>query len=242
MNVDEVITGVCVTWNTKELIERAYNSIRQFHLKMKIIVIDGSTSGDFCYLYLDSLKSQDLYFQVVHTNYNIGHGRGMNLGMKMVQTPFCLFFDSDIIMVKSPLEEMLKLMENDSFGVGYTEKVGYDGFDYGVHPHHLKEPGIKYLHPYFQLVQVKEFYKYKPYVHHGAPCISTMYDIHKRGISDKVLKEFPGLGHVGKDGISWKACDGEYVIHDVNYRGGTGRMRVAMGLPHIEGKWEKNYR
>ena len=242
MKADELITGITVTWNTKSLLERAYTSIRKFHPSMKIIVVDGSDEGNDCIKYIEALSEQDINFSAFHANCNIGHGRGMNVGIKEVKTPYVLFFDSDIIMVDSPLEGMLAMMEDNTFGVGYSEKVGYDGHDYGVFPHHQQEPGVRYLHPYFQLVQVKEYFKYKPYIHHGAPCISTMLDIYKKKLSDIVLKEFPELGHTNGCGASWKPCAGKYIIHDVAGFGGTGKMRVGQGLPHIEGEWERDYK
>lgn len=237
MVADEVITGVCVCWNTKELVERSYSSLRQFHPSIKIILIDGSFPSMECYRYLDSILDENL--QVIHVGYNIGHGKGMCRGIQKSQTPFVLLFDSDIIMVKSPVQAMLDMMEDDTYGVGYIEIVAPDGHDYGVLPRHKGQPQIKYMHPYFQLIQVKEYKKYTPFIHHGAPCISTMCDIHKRKLSNKVLKEFPGLGHTNGQGISWSPCSGEYIKHDVAGFGGTGKMRVQSGLPHIEGTWEK---
>lgn len=237
MNIDENVVGVTVCWNTRDLIERAINSIRKFHPFMDIFVVDGSDGGSDCYKYLDSITG--LHLTVFHCHRNIGHGRGMDLAVKYLKKPYVLFFDSDIIMVKSPIQAMLDMMQENTFGVGYLEKVGVDGFDYGAKPIHKRQKPIKYLHPYFQLVQVKEYKKYKPYIHHGAPCIATMLDIHRRGLSDKVLKEFPGLGHTNGMGFSWTPCSGEYLIHDVAGFGGTGRMRIQNGLPHIEGVWEK---
>lgn len=238
MIADDIVSAISVTWNTKELIQRAIESIRQFHPSMKIIIVDGSENKNACYAYLHSIDKDNI--KVYHMDYNIGHGRGMHFGVLKCTTPFVLFFDSDIEMVKSPLQAMLDMMEDNTFGVGYTELVAHDGHDYGVFERHNKQKPVKYLHPYFQLVQVKEYKKYHHYIHHGAPCISTMLDIHKRNLSDKVIKEFPGLGHTGtRQGVSWKTCDGEYIKHDVSSFGGTGRMRVAEGLPHIEGAWEK---
>lgn len=238
MNVEEVVTGITVCWNTKDLIEQSIESIRPFHPNMEIIIADGSDRNSECYEYLDSIR--DNRIRIFHMGFNIGHGRGMHFGLSKSLTPFVLFFDSDIIMVKSPLQGMLDMMEPNTFGVGYTELVGHDGHDYGVFERHKKQRPVKYLHPYFQLIQVKEYKKYHHYIHHGAPCISTMLDIHKKNLSDKVIKEFPGLGHTGtRQGISWKTCDGEYIKHDVSSFGGTGRMRVMEGLPHIEGAWEK---
>jgi len=243
MVVDEVITGVTVSWNSIELVKTSIESIRKFHPTMCIVIVDGSPKDSPCRQYVKSLPDKDVNITALLVDHNIGHGLGMNLGIKYVETPYVLFFDTDIVMVKSPLQGMLDMMEDDTFGVGYSEIVAPDGHDYGVLPKHEKnnDPKVRYLHPYFQLVQVKEYHKYKPYCHHGAPCISAMWDIHKKGLSDKVLKEFSGLGHTKGRGASWVPCAGEWVLHDVEHFGGTGRMREAMGLPHIEGKWDTSY-
>lgn len=235
-NIDQ-IAALTVTWKYKEVIERSYTSIRRFHPDMKILVVDGSSIGMPCYNYLDSLNDSNL--RVFHANHNIGHGKGMNLGITLLMSPYILIFDSDIEMVESPIQAMLDMMEDDTFGVGYTELVAPDGHDYGVFPRHQKMKPLKYLHPYFQLIQKKEYEKYKPYIHHGAPCIRTMLDIYNRGLSDKILKEFPDLGHTSGCGVSWTPVDGKYVKHDVGGFGGTGRRRLQEGLPHIEGAWEK---
>jgi hypothetical protein len=55
-----------------------------------------------------------------------------------------------------------------------------------------------------------------------------MKDIYNKGLSDKILKEFPGLGHT-RDGVK------EFVIHDV---AGTRQTRKNVGQSEIEGKWE----
>jgi hypothetical protein len=243
MKPDEAITGVTVSWNSVDLVKKSIGSIREFHPEMTIIVVDGSPKDSDCKSYVKYLPTIDENITAILVEHNIGHGLGMNLGIKYVETPYVLFFDTDIVMVKSPLQGMLDMMEEDTFGVGYSETVAPDGHDWGVHQRHKinNAPKVRYLHPYFQLVQVKEYRKYKPYIHHGAPCISTMWQLHKMGLSDKVLKEFAGLGHTKGRGTSWVPCAGEWVLHDVEHFGGTGRMREAMGLPHIEGKWDTSY-
>lgn len=237
MIADEVITAVTVCWKYVDVIERSLTSMRKFHPSMRIIVVDGSTPDMPCYQYLDSLN--DINTEVYHVGYNIGHGKGMNYGIDRVKNPFVLIFDSDIEMVLSPVQDMLNMMKDDTFGVGYIEMVAPDGHDYGVFPRHKAVRPLKYMHPYFQLIQLKEYKKYKPFIHHGAPCITTMLDIHRRGLSDRVLKEFPDLGHTSGCGVSWRPCAGKYIRHDVGGFGGTGRMRLKEGLPHIEGAWER---
>lgn len=234
--MNNLITGITVTYNSKELIQRAYTSIRKFHPKMKIIIIDGSNESNPCYKYVSSL-SEDENNLIIQVDYNIGHGRGMCLGIYYTETPYALIFDSDIEMLKSPVKQMLDLFEEDTFGVGYIEKVGFDGFDYGVKPNHKHEGWMPYLHPYFQLINIKNYKKFYPYVHHGAPCVWTMFDIYKKNLSNKILKEFSGLGHSSGQGFSWKGIPREYIRHDV---AGTRKICQNNGQREIEGVWEHN--
>jgi hypothetical protein len=225
--IDKCVTGITVCCNTKDLAKAAYESVRAFHPKMKIIIIDGSDEYNPCYQYVSTLSSEET--TVIQARYNIGHGRGMCVGIYYTETPYALIFDSDIKMLKSPVQGMLNMMRSDTFGVGFFERTGFDGFVYGVHEQHKQEPGVKYLHPYFQLLQIKNYKKFHPYVHHGAPCYLTMNDIHKKGLSDKILKEFPGLGHT-RDGVYR-----EYIQHDV---AGTRISRKRNNQIEIEGRWD----
>lgn len=229
------ITGVMVACNTRDFVKRAYESVRAFHPDMRIIIVDGSDVTDPCFKYIETLRGNN---QIVQVGYNIGHGRGMCTGLYYTETPYVLFFDSDIEMLKSPVKEMFSMFEEDTFGVGYIEKTGFDGFNYGAHAHHLKEGWMPYLHPFFELVKISNYKKYYPYIHHGAPCLLTMYDIFKRGLSDKVLKEFSGLGHSSGQGFTWKGIPREFIKHDV---AGTRTIRKSKGQAEIGGVWELNH-
>lgn len=227
------ITGITVTHNTRDLFQRAYESIRKFHPEMLIIIVDGSDANDPCRAYVESLSSS--YTMLMLCQYNIGHGRGMDLGIRQVRTKYALIFDSDIEMLKNPVGQMLAMMEPDIFGIGYMELTGEDGFEYGAHPHHKNETPTRYLHPYFQLIQVSEYFKYPPYVHHGAPCLYAMNAIKRAGLSDKIIKEFPGLGHSSSKGWNWTGTPKEFIRHDTR---GTRNVRASKHLPEIEEGWE----
>lgn len=216
------ITGICVVWNTRDLIQRAYESIRKYHNSMKLIIVDGSDNTNPCAEYLNGIRDDNLI--IVHPGRNIGHGRGAHLATSLVNTKYFLLFDSDIEMKKSPLMEMSKLMNSDTYGIGYCVRTGYDGFDYGVKKLHWCNPGMLYLHPYFALVQLSEYLKYPPLIHHGSPFVRSMLSIHKAGMSDKIIKFFNTP---------------DYIFHDNSNHGGTGRLRISMGLPHIDGSWDK---
>jgi len=174
--------------------------------------------------------------QVECYNKNIGHGRGMDAGIRMIKTRFALIFDSDIVMLKSPVEQMLTMMEDDTYGVGYLEKTGFDGFEYGSKPHHANQGYMMMLHPYFHLLQVKEYYKFFPYTQHGAPCYKAALDIHRRGLTSKIIKEFPGLGHSSGKGWNWVGEPREFIQHDT---AGTRMIRRRKGLPEIDPNWDR---
>ena len=230
------ITGITVCQNTKEFMQRAYESVRRFHPDMPIIIIDGSDADDPCAVYVKGLEST--LTTVIQPGYNIGHGNGMCMGIDMARTSHALIFDSDIEMLKSPVDAMMAMMEPDTFGVGYTELTAPDGFEWGARSasgdvHDKGEP-MKMLHPYFHLINIANYRKFHPYVHHGAPCYLTALDIHKHGLSDKIIKEFPGLGHSSGKGWVWVGEPREYIRHDP---AGTRSIRRSKGQGEIEGDW-----
>src|SRR4030042_3171543 len=150
------ITAISVTHNTKDLFQAAYESFRKFHPYMQMIIIDGSDRNDLCYSYISSLASNLTTVGVC--GYNLGHGRGMDAAIRMCRTRFALIFDSDVIFVKSPVQLMLDMMEEDTYGVGYTEKSGFDGYEYGAQPPHRNQGFVYMLHPSFHWLPIWEYY------------------------------------------------------------------------------------
>lgn len=196
-------------------------------------IIDGSSEKNDCYEYARSLHGGNIH--VYQPGYNIGHGRGMHEALSVVPHKFALVFDSDILMLKSPVEGMLSMMDGDTYGVGWVYEVGYDGFDYGTPGRGHTEP-VPYLHPYFMLLNVNMYHRYAAFVHHGAPCYKAMNDLHSRGESWR-LKSYPGLcGHTDGEGWNWKGTPSEYVQHNF---GGTRQRNKQDGKEEIEGVWEK---
>lgn len=200
---------------------------------MPIIIIDGSDKNDPCYDYVCSLSSDITTVGVA--GWNIGHGRGMDTAIRMCKTRFALIFDSDIIMIKSPVQAMLDMMEPDTYGVGYVEKSAYDGFEYDAKAEHNGQPFMYMLHPFFHLLQISEYFKFKPYVHHGAPAYQAALDIHLKGLTSKIIKVLPDLGHTHGKGHVWDSITPVWVIHDT---AGTRKDRVRKGKSEIEGAWE----
>jgi hypothetical protein len=228
------ITGITVSHNTLSLLKGAYESVRKFHPEMMIIIVDGSDVTDPCREYVKSLTSP--YTMLILCNTNIGHGRGMDLAIRQVKTKFALIFDSDIVMIKSPIEQMLLMMGDDIYGVGYTEKTDMGGYEWGARPEHATEGFMYMLHPFFHLLQISEYFKFHPYVHHGAPCFLAARDIHRHGLTDKIIKVLPGLGHTSGQGWCWDPVPPLYVIHNT---AGTRNARRNKGKPETEDNWQR---
>jgi hypothetical protein len=219
------VTFICVVHNTLELFRNCYDSVRKFHPEVMFIIVDGSDLNDPCRSYVESLASP--YTLLMLAQNNLGHGRGMDLAISQVKTKYALIFDSDIIMVD--------MMEPDTYGVGYLEKTGFDGYEFGAKPHHASQGFMMMMHPFFHLLQVSEYYKFAPYTQHGAPCYKTALDIHRHGLSSKIYKVFPGLGHTHGKGWCWTPVEGTHIIHDT---AGTRKDRVRRGKSEIEGGWD----
>jgi len=186
------VTGITVCFNTKDSMKRTHESVRKFCPSMPIIIINGSDANDSCTHYVESLMS-DLT-TVISLGRNIRHGQGMHMGINQAKTKYALIFDSDIEMIKSPVSQMLAMMEEDTFGIGSISKKGFDGHAYrATKSQHISTGYMLYLHPYFQLINISNYRKFHRYIHHGAPCYLTMRDIHKKGLSNKIIKEFPSL-------------------------------------------------
>jgi len=201
---------------------------------MRLIIVDGSSANNPCFIYVQTLADDNT--AVYRLGYNIGHGRGMHFGIERCETPLALIFDSDIEFVKSPVKRMLAMVEADTYGVGYLEKTAYDGFEYGAKREHAGRPWMYMLHPYFHLLQISQYRKFHPYVQHGAPCYKAALDIHQHGLTSKIIKEFPGLGHTAGKGWNWNAVPAKYIRHDT---AGTRKMRREKGLPEIEPGWDR---
>ena len=63
-----------------------------------------------------------------------------------------------------------------------------------------------------------------------------MNEIKRQGLSDKILIEFPGLGHSSSSGWTWTGEPREYIQHDTR---GTRDIRKSKRLPEIDPGWER---
>lgn len=160
-NVSFVIVSYC----TRDLLRRAYNSVRIHYPESPIIIIDGSPVGDPCFHLVNDIKRHHLMCMTL--KHNIGHGRGMDIGIRSAKTPFVIVMDSDAEIQQKCVDKMIALMTPSHFGAGLVLRTTDDGINDDDGP-------VKYLHPYFAVINRENYLQCPPFIHHGAPCIETM--------------------------------------------------------------------
>lgn len=178
------VTAIIVSYNTRDLLRDCYNSIRRFYPTMTVIIIDGSTPGNECCEYAKSISRE--YTVVKSLGYNIGHGKGMKMGIDLCKTEYFLLVDSDVAIKKEGvLERMLKyinlhegLLIGSTYGCGPYILVRPDGTNIEID---RIEEGLPYLHPHFALIRKSEYIKYPEIINHGAPMLNAMNGLKQAG-------------------------------------------------------------
>lgn len=187
-NVIGKVTGIIVSYNQPKLLTNCMRSIRKHYPNMKIIIIDGSDVGHPCFATAMSFESK--HTRVVSMHRNIGHGKGMRLGITLCETRYFALIDSDTIMHKAPLEQMLQQMTTHSYGIGEICAVDHRGMNTSPDNEH-----VQYLHPHFALINKFEYLRYHGIIHHGAPMIKAMINLRDLGC-DNTLESFPVSDYV----------------------------------------------
>lgn len=178
------LTGVVVEYTTPDLLKKAIDSIREFY-DFPIIVINGSNE-----------KFDFPNTKVVDVGYNIGHGLGMDMGIKMAETDYVLTFDTDIEMKKPCIELLFENMKEDTYAIGKLYLINNSRF-YSRNRNIFPEGDMAYvIHPSFQILSKKEYLKYAPYISDGAPTVLSYHDIMRHKKEKEILVDFPVLDYI----------------------------------------------
>lgn len=226
------ITFVTVVYNTKELLEKSYNSIKKFYPFDNYLIIDGSDMDNECYWYAESLNANKT--EVYHAHRNIGHGSGMHLAMRLIDTQYVVFYDSDIVMNEPCVGEMIsKIHTSDVYGIGKVHPVPVTNFTEGTKVKELPNPNneefVQCLHPAFCVINRKEYHKHAQIISNAAPFVLIWLDMFRKGEDKFLFIDFPiekyvthrGLGtredllrwHELQGHIDWQLAWNEYVKH-----------------------------
>lgn len=189
MNNIPVLT---VNYETPDLILNLVSSFRKFY-DNQFLIIDGSSQEK--YNELKELLKDFENIEIHHFDFNIHHGPGLEYGFKYLKSKQILALDSDVTILNAGfLEDLIKNISKEAYGIGDCQFVDDNGFNVGSRKgaHGLKESemtegGYRYLHPAIMLVNRDVVLKYAMPEKHGAPMLSTMKDIHSKGMSHLLI-------------------------------------------------------
>jgi glycosyltransferase involved in cell wall biosynthesis len=134
------VTVIIPTYNRCEMVSRAISSVlaqdmKDFHL---IVVDDGSTDGTQAVL-----ASFGDHIRHVRHPYNQGVSAARNTGIRLADTPYIAFLDSDDFWMKEKLKEQVRFFrENPSAVACQTEEIWIrDGRRVNPKKRHAKQTG-----------------------------------------------------------------------------------------------------
>lgn len=181
----ENITGCVVSYNTPDILDKAVKSIRMFY-DFKIIIIDGSEVP--CEVDYPNVE-------IIHVGYNIGHGLGLDKGIRMAETDYILTFETDVEMRRPCIELMFERMNTDTYAIGKVYLKDNTPTYNKYRELFPKHKVVRIVHPSFQIVNKNEYLKYAPYISDGAPTVLSYHDIARHG-KEEILVDFPVLDYV----------------------------------------------
>jgi len=106
----EALTTILIlSYNTQDYTIRTIESIKKYtHTPHKILVIDnGSTDGTLNYLRAD----KEIFH--VENSCNLGFGRGFNIGLQLIDTPYFVLSNSDVVVTEGWLKIMIECINSD---------------------------------------------------------------------------------------------------------------------------------
>jgi len=178
------LTAIVVSFDDEQLLRKSLSSVREFYPELKIILIDGSPEYSECRAFIH--KIEDKKVDKCLLNYNISHGAGLHVGIMLSPTDKVLCFDTDIVIKKPPVEDMLKLMDEETLMVGRVYEQPPTNWQVKL----KREGNFKYVYPHFHIVNRPIYRKFLPYVHSGSPGNLHFLDVFNQGQEHRI-KHFP---------------------------------------------------
>jgi N-acetylglucosaminyl-diphospho-decaprenol L-rhamnosyltransferase len=111
------VTIVLLNWNSAKYLSNCYDSIKkQIDCSWELIIVDnGSTESESLHL-LDCLEKENV--KIIRNKVNMGIAPARNQGLKLIKTKYGLILDSDTILSRHALRNMIDFMnENAIIGI-----------------------------------------------------------------------------------------------------------------------------
>jgi GT2 family glycosyltransferase len=104
-------TAIIVTYNSAKTVHAALDTLRRAHndgLLSKVIVVDNVSADGTA----DLVTRDHPWVTLLRSPSNLGYGRGLNLGLRHVDTPYVLFMNPDSELPPEALVKLVTFMES----------------------------------------------------------------------------------------------------------------------------------
>ncbi len=217
----EVLTAVIINFRTPDLTERAARTFRRFYPDVQLLLIDNG-SGDESSALLRTLRAMNTdRTTVVFNEKNLHHGPAMDQAVRLCQSRYVFFLDSDCEVKNGGfLEGMIALADagETNYAVGKRIFMNDRGFDVeeqaSAHP---------YIRPICMLVRRATYVTLPPFERHGAPCLANFIAADKAGFA---LVHFPVEDYVHHEGRGTATRHG----YRLGWRGRVNHLLNKLGL------------
>lgn len=122
------LSVIVLNYNTKQLTANCLKSLEknlssELKKQSEVILVDNhSSDGSAIYI-----KQKFPWVKLVESKKNLGFTGGNNLGIKKSKGDFVLLLNSDTLISRNSLENLLAFMENSSFAIGSCKLTNEDG-------------------------------------------------------------------------------------------------------------------
>jgi glycosyltransferase involved in cell wall biosynthesis len=179
LQIEASITAVVVNFETKELIQKAVTSFREYYPTLPLVIVDNhSTDGSREWI----RKQKNEYTRAVLNRSNKGHGPALHKEFQRAHTDYIFTFDSDVEFLRGGLLESMVNLIQDAYAIGWRRWVNEEGVSVDEKQPFDASKYCPYIHPYAALYHRETYLTLSPFINNGAPAIFNMRDAHKQDI------------------------------------------------------------
>ena len=187
------VTAVTLFYKTEDLINLSIKSFRKYYPTIPLIIVDNS-GGDDCTIALRDFVSNDNYSTLIETGSNLGHGIGLDVGIKSSNSKLIYIFESDVFMkVPGLIEELISMVKDNTYGVSEIHWVTYDKPFSDVSRDFIERKKMRYVWIYAGLLSKDKYLEFPPLGNdqktNAFPIGEAMRSVHDTG-DDELLVDF----------------------------------------------------
>lgn len=197
-------TAVICQYHTPHLIRLCLESLLRFYPDLPILIVDNSdTRLESSSAYCDMMSDTNNNIVTIDRSGINSHGMSMEDGIKLVDTRFAVFLDSDIIVERGGwIEDMLAMFREDGalYATGSVMYVTRRNDACGAPDG--DEDAMPYAHPSCSIYDLNKHRRLeKKFCNHGAPCVYSVKEALSLGyhITPYPIEEY--VSHLS--GASW---------------------------------------